>query len=60
MAKIYFKDIKDKYTKLYELQFEKDTPVKVVIDEAIELAKEYGNDTSPGFINGVLGSVIKQ
>jgi N utilization substance protein B len=31
------------------------TPVKVLIDEAVELAKEFGSDTSPKFINGVLG-----
>lgn len=34
-------------------------PKKVIIDEAIELGKEYGGETSPGFINGVLGTVIK-
>ncbi len=33
-------------------------PPKVVIDEAIELAKEFGNPTSPKFINGVLGSIL--
>lgn len=35
-----------------------DTPPKVVINEAIELAKTFGGDTSPRFINGVLGSVL--
>lgn len=44
---------------IYELLFEKLTPPKVIIDEAIELAKEYGGDGSPGFINGVLGHLIK-
>lgn len=34
------------------------TPTKVVIDEAVELAKEYGSDSSAGFINGVLGKLI--
>lgn len=34
------------------------TPYKVIIDEAVELAKEYGSDTSPKFVNGVLGSVM--
>ncbi len=33
-------------------------PPKVVIDEAIELAKEFGNTTSPKFVNGVLGSIL--
>lgn len=34
-------------------------PSKVVIDEAVELAKEYGGESSPSFINGVLGSIVK-
>lgn len=37
-----------------------DTPPKVVIDEAVELAKEYGGENSPSFINGVLGNILKQ
>jgi len=35
-----------------------DTPPKVVIDEAIELAKEFGGENSPSFINGVLGNIL--
>ena len=35
------------------------TPQKVVIDEAVELAKEYGGDTSSKFVNGVLGTLAK-
>ena len=42
---------------VYELMVEKTEPVKVIIDEAIELAKEYGGDSSPGFINGALGNI---
>ncbi len=42
---------------IFEIAFSKMTPVKVAIDEAVELAKEYGNDTSHKFINGVLGTV---
>lgn len=34
------------------------TPKKVLIDEAIELAKEFGTDSSPKFVNGVLGKVL--
>ena len=45
---------------VYELTIEKKEPPKVVIDEAVELAKEFGNPTSPGFINGALGAVLKQ
>lgn len=44
---------------IYELQFEKKAPPKVIIDEAIELAKEFGGDASPGFVNGALGKLIK-
>lgn|SRR5258708_589306 len=33
---------------------------KVVIDEAVELAKEYGSETTPSFVNGVLGTIVKQ
>ena len=35
------------------------TPQKVIIDEAVELAKEYGGDTSSKFVNGVLGTLAK-
>ena len=41
---------------VYELR-QKVTPPKVIIDEAVELAKEYGGDNSPSFINGVLGTI---
>ncbi len=36
------------------------TPPKVVIDEAIELAKEFSTENSPGFINGVLDAILKE
>lgn len=42
----------------YELLIEQKEPQNVIIDEAIELAKEFGNNTSPAFINGVLGHII--
>lgn len=45
---------------IFELIFQKKKePYKVIIDEAVEIAKEFGNDSSGAFINGVLGSVIK-
>jgi len=44
----------------YELLIEKDVPPKVVINEAVELAKAFGGDNSSKFINGVLGSVLRQ
>jgi N utilization substance protein B len=44
---------------IYELKNE-DTPPKVVIDEAVELAKEFGAESSGPFVNGVLGTVFDQ
>ena len=41
---------------IYELT-NQDTPPKVVIDEAVELAKEFGSESSGSFVNGVLGTV---
>ncbi len=43
---------------LWEFAVEKCTPVKVAINEAIELAKVYGSDSSSRFVNGVLGSLV--
>lgn len=44
---------------VFELIIEKEEPPKVIIDEAVELGKEYGSDSSSSFINGVLGKVVK-
>lgn len=44
---------------VYELTIEKKEPEKVIIDEAVELAKSYGNAPSAGFVNGVLGTIVK-
>ena len=41
----------------YEMKFEEEVPVKVAINEAIELAKQYGSDESPAFVNGVLAKL---
>ena len=43
---------------LFEIMVQKSVPPKVAINEAVELAKEFGSETSPKFVNGVLGSVI--
>ncbi|KKU91903.1 MAG: N utilization substance protein B-like protein [Microgenomates group bacterium GW2011_GWA1_48_10] len=43
---------------VYELVIETKEPSKVIIDEAVELAKEFGNEASPSFINGALGQVL--
>lgn len=42
---------------IFESQTEA-TPKKVLVDEAVELAKEFGSDTSPKFVNGVLGKIL--
>ena len=44
---------------IIELVYVKDAPVKVVIDEALELAKKYSTDDSPSFINGILAKVVE-
>ena len=44
---------------LYELENEADVPPKVVINEAVELAKAFGGDNSSKFINGVLGTLLR-
>lgn len=43
---------------LFELQHNDDVPVKVAINEAVELAKVFGSDTAPRFVNGVLGAFL--
>ena len=43
----------------YEIMYT-ELPYKVVVNEAVEIAKKYGDDTSPAFINGVLANIIKQ
>ena len=44
---------------LWEVAFYRKTPLKVGINEAVELAKLFGTDSSPRFINGVLGSLAE-
>lgn len=43
---------------IFELRYSEDVPVKVAINEAVELAKRYGGDNSGRFVNGVLGTVV--
>ena len=45
---------------IYEFIASEETPVKVAINEAVELAKTYGSDSAPRFINGVLGTLAEQ
>lgn len=43
---------------IYEIKYDEDIPTKVAINEAIEIAKQYGGDASPAFVNGILANVI--
>lgn len=43
---------------VYEIRYDEEIPVKVAINEAVELAKIYGGDSSAGFINGILAKII--
>lgn len=44
----------------YEILFDKNIPIKVAIDEAIEIAKSYGSDSSASFVNGALATIAKK
>lgn len=45
---------------VYEIKFDEDVPVKVAINEAVEIAKSFGGDASASFVNGVLGDIAKE
>ncbi len=43
---------------IYEMRFDDEIPVKVAINEAVELSKKFGGDDTPGFVNGVLAKIV--
>ncbi|MDO4966323.1 MAG: transcription antitermination factor NusB [Lachnospiraceae bacterium] len=45
---------------IYEMKYDEDIPVSVAIDEAVELAKKFGQDESGAFVNGILAKIAKQ
>ncbi|HEX2954305.1 MAG TPA: transcription antitermination factor NusB [Bacillota bacterium] len=45
---------------LYELIYREDIPVSVTVNEAVELAKHFGDEESGKFVNGILGNIIRQ
>lgn len=45
---------------IYEMRYDQDIPEKVAINEAIELAKTFGGESSGKFVNGVLGTIYKE
>lgn len=44
---------------LWEMAVQREAPLKVAINEAVELAKQFGSDSTPRFVNGVLGSLAE-
>ena len=44
---------------VYEMKFDEDVPVKVAINEAVEIAISFGGDASASFVNGILGKIAK-
>ncbi|MCF2641938.1 transcription antitermination factor NusB [Roseburia hominis] len=42
---------------VYEIRYEEEIPTKVAINEAVEMAKKYGTDTSSSFVNGILAKI---
>ena len=45
---------------LYEMKYDEDVPVKVAINEAVEIGKLFGGEDSASFINGILGKVARE
>jgi transcription antitermination protein NusB len=45
---------------VYEIEHSEDVPDEVAIDEAVEIAKEYCGADAPGFVNGVLGAIVRE
>ena len=45
---------------VYEALYDDGVPVGVAVNEAVELAKEYGGDNSPSFVNGILGKIVNE
>lgn len=60
LAKIAKIDLAILRLAVWELLYASKEPAKVIIDEAVELAKSYGNDHSAQFINGALGAIMQE
>lgn len=45
---------------IYEIVYNNSIPESVSVNEAVELAKKYGNDESPSFVNGILGKIVSE
>ena len=44
---------------VYEMKYDEDVPVKVAINEAVEISKSFGGDDSASFVNGILGKIAR-
>lgn len=44
---------------VYEMRYDKDIPAGVAIDEAVEIAKKYGQENAGGFVNAILAKIVK-
>ena len=44
----------------YEIRYDEEVPDSVAINEAVEIAKKFGQDTSGAFVNAILGKIVKQ
>ncbi len=44
---------------VFEMRYDEDIPAVVAINEAVEIAKKYGQETSGGFVNAILGKIVK-
>lgn len=45
---------------VYEAKYDENVPVGVAVNEAVELAKTYGEDNGPAFVNGILGKIVNE
>lgn len=45
---------------IYEMKYDEDVPVKVAINEAVEISKSFGGDDSASFVNGILGKIARE
>lgn len=45
---------------IFEILYREDIPYKVAINEAVELSKSFGDDSSPSFVNGVLAKIVEE
>ena len=48
------------YRRLFQMKYDEEIPEKVAINEAVELAKKFGGDEAPAFVNGILAKLIQK